>query len=62
MRASKKDLPLGKGLLNNTSRNKEQNLQFAGDIEGRIEDFEREILRYKHASGESVSDALRIGI
>eukprot|EP00971_Amphidinium_carterae_P180637 3582678-Amphidinium_carterae.1 len=36
--------------------------KFAGDIEGRIEAFEREILRYEHASGEGVSDALRIGI
>eukprot|EP00971_Amphidinium_carterae_P167286 3314871-Amphidinium_carterae.1 len=26
--------------------------KFAGDIEGRIEVFEREILRYEHASGE----------
>eukprot|EP00971_Amphidinium_carterae_P206304 4093802-Amphidinium_carterae.1 len=34
--------------------------KFAGDIEGHIEAFEREILRYEHASGESVSDALRI--
>eukprot|EP00971_Amphidinium_carterae_P176507 3499516-Amphidinium_carterae.1 len=34
-----------------------------GDIEGRMEAFEREILRYEHASGEGVSDdALRIGI
>eukprot|EP00971_Amphidinium_carterae_P230742 4579131-Amphidinium_carterae.2 len=29
--------------------------QFAGDIEGRMEAFEREILRYEHASGEGVS-------
>eukprot|EP00971_Amphidinium_carterae_P099921 1975924-Amphidinium_carterae.1 len=36
--------------------------KFAGDIEGRIEAFEREIFRYEHAGGESVSDALRIGI
>eukprot|EP00971_Amphidinium_carterae_P304933 6059623-Amphidinium_carterae.1 len=36
--------------------------KFAGDIEGRIEAFEREILRYEHASGDQVSDALRIGI
>eukprot|EP00971_Amphidinium_carterae_P042509 835611-Amphidinium_carterae.1 len=36
--------------------------KFAGDIEGRIEAFEREILRYEHASGEGVSDVLRIGI
>eukprot|EP00971_Amphidinium_carterae_P193822 3845790-Amphidinium_carterae.1 len=27
-----------------------------------MEAFEREILRYEHASGEGVSDALRIGI
>eukprot|EP00971_Amphidinium_carterae_P167437 3317517-Amphidinium_carterae.1 len=36
--------------------------KFAGDIEGRIEAFEREILRYEHASGDVVSDALRVGI
>eukprot|EP00971_Amphidinium_carterae_P088567 1752593-Amphidinium_carterae.1 len=36
--------------------------KFARDIEGRIEAFEREILCYEHASGESVSDSLRIGI
>eukprot|EP00971_Amphidinium_carterae_P012579 247496-Amphidinium_carterae.1 len=36
--------------------------KFVGDIEGRIEAFERRILRYEHASGEGVSDALCIGI
>eukprot|EP00971_Amphidinium_carterae_P246495 4895869-Amphidinium_carterae.1 len=36
--------------------------KFAGDIEGSMEAFEREILRYEHASGQGVSDALRIGI
>eukprot|EP00971_Amphidinium_carterae_P309032 6140473-Amphidinium_carterae.1 len=36
--------------------------KFAGDIEGRMEAFEREILRYEHASGEGVSDALRVGV
>eukprot|EP00971_Amphidinium_carterae_P293435 5825951-Amphidinium_carterae.1 len=36
--------------------------KFAGNIEGRIEAFEREIPRYEHASGEGLSDALRIGI
>eukprot|EP00971_Amphidinium_carterae_P123232 2440124-Amphidinium_carterae.1 len=34
--------------------------KFAGDVEGRMEAFEREILRYEHASGDVVSDALRI--
>eukprot|EP00971_Amphidinium_carterae_P341292 6480029-Amphidinium_carterae.1 len=34
--------------------------KFAGDIQGRMEAFEREILRCEHASGEGVSDALRI--
>eukprot|EP00971_Amphidinium_carterae_P297177 5903734-Amphidinium_carterae.1 len=34
--------------------------KFAGDIEGRMEAFEREILRYENASGDVVSDALRI--
>eukprot|EP00971_Amphidinium_carterae_P164350 3258151-Amphidinium_carterae.1 len=37
--------------------------KFVGDIEGRIDAFEGEILRYEHASGEGVSDAsLRTGI
>eukprot|EP00971_Amphidinium_carterae_P013974 275221-Amphidinium_carterae.1 len=36
--------------------------KFGGDIEGRMEAFEREILRYERASGEGVSDALRVGI
>eukprot|EP00971_Amphidinium_carterae_P324279 6444077-Amphidinium_carterae.1 len=34
--------------------------KFAGDIEGRMEAFEREVLRYEHASGNVVSDALHI--
>eukprot|EP00971_Amphidinium_carterae_P088439 1749688-Amphidinium_carterae.1 len=32
MRASKRDLQLGRGLLSNTSRNKERNLRVSGKL------------------------------
>eukprot|EP00971_Amphidinium_carterae_P348819 6490687-Amphidinium_carterae.1 len=73
MRASKRDLPLNWQRLVEQYEPQQRtrfagqvqsllSWMFAGDIEGRIEAFERETLRYEHASGEGVSDALRIGI
>eukprot|EP00971_Amphidinium_carterae_P244000 4845159-Amphidinium_carterae.1 len=73
MQANKKVLRHGKSMLSNTSRNREQGLRanyklcYRGSLleilKGVLKLLElREILRYEHASGEGVSDALRIGI
>ena len=34
------------------------NWSFAGDIQSRVEQFEREVLRYETRSGEKIKDVL----
>ncbi|CAK0847058.1 unnamed protein product [Prorocentrum cordatum] len=38
------------------------NFTFAGDVEDRLELFERDLLRYEQRSGEAISASMRIGI
>eukprot|EP00974_Lingulodinium_polyedra_P114577 11093603-Lingulodinium_polyedra.AAC.1 len=38
------------------------NWSFAGDIQSRLELFEREVLRYEARSGEALSLQLRVGM
>eukprot|EP00971_Amphidinium_carterae_P334658 6470061-Amphidinium_carterae.1 len=36
--------------------------KFSGDVESKLEAFEREIVRWEQGSGEQLSDSIRIGI
>ena len=38
------------------------NFDFSGDVIARVEAFEREVAQYERASGEDVSDGIRVGV